>query len=460
MHAALSRIEDRELRAHAQAAVESMCWDILALSDISQLDVQQFLWRDIPCRWAIPEHEQGRLAEGLAQLFDQVGMSRYARICRSATTMAMLDAWSVLGGDAAHRMLVRELDRSGVLPADTDTWQWSQVFGMVEARAHEECACALEDAIAAGHLLPGASRWRTGQRGVIDAWLDAEENKLFDGLSPREAVERERLQHWLDPRHLSMNVVPVKMRTAICGMFEVARPAARKGGAGSGSRVGDGDAASAFAPLRLIVEQAALPTGLRLTERGRLSRAFVQDVGERLDWLDWRIGPVRGEDDIPMLGRLREFAVTLGLVRRRRQALVATPRGRAALNSVGTVCDLAMSELCLADGAEARVVQLVLAFLLLDGPHERGVLNRRTSRALFDAGWRTGSPVEDSLAPDAVEWWLTECVQLLDALGLLRQAGSWPAITYELTGAGRAAALVGLRACAFGPARDPRELPS
>jgi hypothetical protein len=180
-----------------------------------------------------------------------------------------------------------------------------------------------------------------------------------------------------------------------------------------------------------------------------------------MDWLDLRRGPISGEDDVRGLGQVRELAVAIGVVRKRRSALVATPRGRSSLRSERELREITMRQLCVAgEGLECAMTQLVLAFLLIDGACDRATLDARTYRAMYDVGWRTSRVIADELDPDAVSWWLSDRICLLDSLGLVRVDGSWKSYSYELTEAGRVAARAGLRACVFGPVRDLRVSPS
>ena len=41
--AALEPIESRDLRGGARAAIESLCWDVVPIADVTRLDLLQFL---------------------------------------------------------------------------------------------------------------------------------------------------------------------------------------------------------------------------------------------------------------------------------------------------------------------------------------------------------------------------------------------------------------------------------
>jgi len=180
----------------ARAAVESLTAGEFELAEISQLDLQMYLWHDLPRLGDMPESLMRHLPDGLAEVFERNAMPGHARICRSDTTRDLLTAWSRVGFVVANRRFGRALDRSGVVPVDTDTWQWSERSELEEYLAYDDCSRALEAAIAAGRLVPGAARWRSHQRAVVDEWLDAPADRA-DRLTPRQAIERERLAVWL-----------------------------------------------------------------------------------------------------------------------------------------------------------------------------------------------------------------------------------------------------------------------
>ena len=99
------------------------------------------------------------LALALGRVLDLVGLPRYAAICRSPETDAVLAAYERddREGFAAFR---RAEERSGVHPPDLPELTWGPVMGLREAGAFWSTAAALELAIAGGELRPGSRGWR------------------------------------------------------------------------------------------------------------------------------------------------------------------------------------------------------------------------------------------------------------------------------------------------------------
>ena len=129
--------------------------------------VQRFAWYELPMKWMESTEEHKRTLEAAAVLFDRLEMPRYAEVCSSEETAAILDAYEE-SIDRGKQMFRRACRRSGIDPPDLDDFEWSAVMGMEEATALGNAERALERATADGRLesrvVAGhrrSSRWPT-----------------------------------------------------------------------------------------------------------------------------------------------------------------------------------------------------------------------------------------------------------------------------------------------------------
>ncbi len=83
--------EDAGAARDAEAALESLTWGE-GLSVITQERLQHFLWYGLPMKWLTDTDHHRRIAVALGRAFDLLGLPRYAALCRSGTTAAVLDA--------------------------------------------------------------------------------------------------------------------------------------------------------------------------------------------------------------------------------------------------------------------------------------------------------------------------------------------------------------------------------
>ena len=85
------RAEDERLGGDAEAALNSLTWDE-GLETIIQYGLQAFLWYELPRKWMTDLEGRRHLAMALGRVLDLVGLPRYAAICRSPETDAVLAA--------------------------------------------------------------------------------------------------------------------------------------------------------------------------------------------------------------------------------------------------------------------------------------------------------------------------------------------------------------------------------
>jgi hypothetical protein len=434
------RAEDEHLGGDAEAALNSLTWDE-GLETITQYGLQTFLWYELPRKWMTDLDGKRHLATALGRLLDLVGLPRYAAICRSPETDAVLAAYERddREGFAAFR---RAEERSGLHPPDLPELTWGPVMGTREAGAFWATAAALELAVACGQLRPGSRGWRSAQQGIARRHLTAARPEL-EGRTWLEVVLGERVEQWARSRGWARRalVEPLSVRLQ-AGPVEVPT-----------------GAAEAVAPLRWLLARAG--EGIALTQKGNLARAVVVEAVERFGWHPLP-NPPRGEDDVFELWVLRDLARDLGAVRRSGRRLVATRVGRSLAGGAEALWRAVAGRLGAGDGFGAVVTELALA-LLLDagevpqaeaGEVLQAQLVERVHAAVVGEGWHdraTGRPPD----PEAVHRQLVEPLRLLRVLGLSQEGGDWQARTVALTGVGRATALEALRVRATGPRPDP-----
>jgi hypothetical protein len=192
--AAVTRVSAKhpELAIDAEAAAEILTAGE-GLEVLHQAAVQQFLWWTVPHK--TPESHWRSLVAGAAAVFDELGLDRYADIARSDITGEILDAWRADEEQGRKRFLAAHA-ASGIAAPDTALLEWSSVMGLDEAVARDTVERALEDAIVAGKLQPGAKGWRRTAADVCDATLRA---PLDDpgGQTLYTRITTERVQTWI-----------------------------------------------------------------------------------------------------------------------------------------------------------------------------------------------------------------------------------------------------------------------
>jgi hypothetical protein len=426
------RAEDERLGVTAEAVLNSLTWDE-GLETITQYGLQTFLWYELPRKWMTDLEGKRHLALALGRLLDLVGLPRYAAICRSPETDAVLAAYERddREGFAAFQ---RAEERSGVHPPDLPELTWGPVMGMREAGAFWSTAAALELAIAGGELRPGSRGWRAAQQSIARRHLAAARPEL-EGRTWLDVVLGERVEEWARSRGQARRALVEPLSARLRG-GPVAVPTG---------------AAEPVAPLRWLLARAG--EGIALTQKGNLARPMVVEAVERFGWQPLP-NPPRGEDDVFELWVLRDLARDLGAVRRSGRRLVATRVGRSLAGDAEALWRAVAGRLGGGDDFGAIVTELVLALLLDVGEIVEAELVERVHAAVVGEGWHdrvTGRPPN----PEAMRRQLAEPLRLLGVLGLSREGGDWRARTVALTGVGRATALEALRARATGPRPDP-----
>ena len=162
---------------------------------MTQHQVRCFCWYELPVKWMTSDNEHARVIAALARAFDLLQMPRYAAICRSDTTRAILAAYQAdtANGKAAFR---RAITASGTTPPDLPGFTWGAGMGSHEAAAWTSATELLELAIASGDLTPGTRGWKARQQELVRAPLDAPREEL-PGQSLAAVIISERAEAWV-----------------------------------------------------------------------------------------------------------------------------------------------------------------------------------------------------------------------------------------------------------------------
>ncbi|MFQ5968748.1 MAG: hypothetical protein ACE5MI_14280, partial [Acidimicrobiia bacterium] len=118
---------------------------------IDLASVQRFVWYELPVKWMGNGGLRRRTLEAAAELFDRLGMARYAEVCRSPVTSEIHHAY-VESQEKGIKAFQRANRRSGIDPPDLDNFVWGDVMGLEEAVARRAAERALEEAMTVGRF--------------------------------------------------------------------------------------------------------------------------------------------------------------------------------------------------------------------------------------------------------------------------------------------------------------------
>ncbi len=436
--AALGRLGARDADAAKAAAA---AWASVApdgeVSRVHQRFVQDFVWYRLPTKWFCDQDEHLEIAHGLAGLFDELRLSRYAQLCRSATTRQVIAAWhrGRKAGLAAYR---KALDGSGIEPPDTEVLAWGRVMSLEESDANDHVAVVLERAVAEGRLVPGGRGWRARQQELTVAALREQ--------VPGDPVQRDwlgvvtgaRMTRWLEQHRSSRRRILIgQWQTALLQPIEP-----------------PDEVSMVVAPLRWLLGQAS-DGALALTSQHRLSPPVVQAMGEEFGWFGPRDGvaPMR-EDDVRKAAVVHEVARHQRWVRRQGRNLTATKVGRAVCVDDVAVWRGLAAAIAAPDGFEGYVRECALLVLLgaeqAEQPGRRALLVALGELAA-EAGWHDPESGRGP-TPEEVGSFVDPLLATLVIFGLHTESDVPPQGGFDrLTDAGRATALEVLRVRATGP---------
>ena len=402
---------------------------------ITQAGLQQYLWYDLAQR--SPEQLRGPVAEATAVLLSLLGLDRYAAIARSASTARVLAAWDEAPGKGFTAFQAAR-SASGVEPPDTGLLVWGEVSGLEEAWARGAVETALEEAIVAGRLRPGRGSWRTVAAAICDEVLRA---LVGDGGAARAAsVLGERADTWVArARPASLRAWRESARAAM----DLLEPVS----------VDANDAAVSTAPIRWLLERCR--EGVPLTKAGYLPPPLVQEAAERFGWWPFE-GRPRSEADVHQLGVLRDTARRPHLLGPRARRLTTSRRGLLlAEDPAALFRDVSTTLAC--ENEYLKMLSEIVAHRSLAGPAVAHSLEQAVGPVITAQGWMTG---RDLVSEQQAGWAAHRALYHWRLFGLLDEKRppreDWQHADLSvtaLTPAGRAAALVFLRARAVTPGR-------
>jgi hypothetical protein len=426
------RARDAEAGRNAEGALSALTAGE-GFDHVNQHFLQYFLWYTLPKKFMASLEVKLDIARALGEVLEAAGMPRYAAICRSDTTRECIEAAEEYG--RGRKEYERAQQASGVEPPDTDVLKWGSIMGMREAAANAGAASALELAITAGELEPGASGWKKVQKKLTTAWLNAPNTNL-DGDTPLAAIHAERMAWWVRGRSNARGALLEPLLPRLDANSEVPD--------------GVGDALAPFAWFLTRAEE-----GIPLTEKHNLGRDFVRKAAGRWNWWELPGQPMR-EDDVVELWVLHEFAIARKLVRRRGRRLLATPAARRCLKDAEELWRTVAGGLVAGGGFFDAVAELTLAVLILKGETTTDDIVTTITAMLAEEGWGTGNQMDPRASVDErdVDMVMWELRHLAKPFGLMVEKGDWRARSLALTEVGAAAALEALRARATAPRND------
>lgn len=430
------RTEDRELALDAKGAFNGLTHGE-GVEQISQIALQEFLWYRLPEKFLTYDTHKRRVAAALGRLLEVLDLPRYAAICTSEQTRAVLAAYEN-DDDVRGRAAMRSaMGGSGVEPVDVEELAWGSVMGMEEAAAYYTVSDTLEMAIVAGEFTPGGRGWRQKQQAVVRQQLLRSREHL-DGASLLDRVLDERIDTWLD-RHRGRR--PEILRPLL--------PRLR------GPAALPDDLDRHIGPVRWLLERA--DEGLTLTQTHRLKPATVRAMTDAFGWDDG-FSRRKLEDDFREVVATRELAEAIGAVRRRKLHLQLTATGKTLLGDPLALWRRLCGVLVSAHAYDAAVQELALALMLQEDFGSRRHVAAGIAGVMDGEHWRSS----DGLAPDEryVSWALVDFHWRLEAMFLLQHDPDQPPWqdSWQLNQAGRPAAVEALRARATRPRETPWQM--
>ncbi|MEZ5282562.1 MAG: hypothetical protein R2770_19060 [Acidimicrobiales bacterium] len=399
---------------------------------VRQWNLQEWLWDQLTTKVLTYEPDYKTLAAAaLAELFDELGLDRYAAICRSEATAEVHAAFG-RSNRAGYSAMRKALAASGIEPTDTDTFAWGSVMDTAEYEALAEVQLVLEDAIQSGRLQPGTRGWKKTKAKIIDEALDG--NHLYQlGQSYRTAVLTERIAAWVDEPDGRSRELGRRRATIANRLLSPISPPA--------------DVAEAMRPLMWLL--SVFGKQQALTQAGYLNRAFVQQVSATRPWSDAHGADrvANAETDDVGLHQLRGLLQACGALRKRGQILERTRLGARMADDA----ELAWAQVVAHFGERqwGRFVTETAGLMLLGA--DRGLsaddLMAEVAETAGEMGWRIDrtEPPDQGAASRAFRGFA------LEVLGLTVEEGDWGSRTLALTPAGEVTVLAMLRHTAAGP---------
>ena len=365
----------------AEAAFGALTWG-QGLQIVSLRGVQEFLWYQLPSKFAVTldEHRRTRARpRGPCSTWSGSPATPNCAAARSPTPSWSPTTPTTAAGIAAYR---KALAAGGVEPPDIPgLLTWGGMLGVEEHAAFWSLADHLEVAITAGVYTPGGRGWRATATEVARGYLTVSRLEL-GGDSYLDRIHTERRDRWAESR-------------------------------------GPGRAALTQAVLPLLTDPPAVPVdaedhlaqirwflaafdgdGAPLTVNHTLGRALLTEACHRFDWLI--LGKqAPPENQLPEAHRLRSILTQLGATRRRGRRLLLTTRGQQLLKAdTPTLWDAVTGTLIPTEPAQAGAAEILLMLLVTDQAPAYG--SPVIADILTGEGWRTedGGP----LTADGTGW--------------------------------------------------------
>ena len=410
---------------------------------IRQASVQEWLWYVLPTKYVDYEPGyMGRLAGVAAELFDELGLARYAAICRSETTASVHEAYDRTELDGLEAMR-RAVEASGISPPDIEDFEWGAVKGLEEAMASFAVQDALESAICSGDIAVGKTGWRGHQRRVTAAVLDSDHPDQ-PGQSWRTAITTDRIQTWVDGASRRSEAL-YRLRSAVAN--RLLHP------------IGPPDG-TALAMTPVVGFLSSFTDQQPLTPAGYLTPGFVEQLHHEIEWPFRKDSfypphsktPPRRELDAYLLHTLRTWLQDAGALRKRNKVLLRTRLGAEAADNPDAAWEFLTRRLSTSPWEEFIVETVGLELIHRGGKADAEAVFESAAEIADDCGWYmegTDGPVPPS------KWHLQgayrEPSAILGACGLLEEGGNWQNRWLSLTDAGKTTHLAMLRASAAGP---------
>lgn len=280
------------------------------LDRVTEYRVQWFCWDELPGAWDQDVEQQWEVAQSLAFLLDEVGLSTYADLARSERTRQILEEAQDddEGAETAFRAAV---DASGIAPPDTDLLSWHTPMGLPALLTHERVANTLELARRTGEFTPGTRGSAPVRRRTNDAVL----GQPLEGteIPALTAILFDRFTMWAD-----VGASPLRRALLEPLMDDVL----------DASAIDGVDVSAPVARLSWLVQACREPQPL--TAAGYLKPDVVRAFVAEHDPFEREYGKGNREVNSLALTYTRQVAQELGLVRRYRGSLRTTRAGAAA----------------------------------------------------------------------------------------------------------------------------------
>lgn len=416
----------------AQFATAALDWLLPQggdLSELTQLELQDFLWLQLPASWPVPIGLQLEVAQALADLFALAGRERLAEVCRAQPTRAMFAAWAEGMGLGAYRFASQA---SGVEPPDTSQVVWSHLMGTGEGEVRREIGRLLEADVLAGRVVPDTPGWLVHATRLTDEFVTTPQ-PAWPGRTPLTVVREARVHVWLVTGNPGR-------RALLEPVAELIRDEPAVGA----------DALALLGPLAWLLER--FRADVCLTRTGRLPLSVVLPAVEHFG--AERDRPPRSERELPELSVAFALLRSAGLVDVDDRRAYVTAQGYAALSDRSTLWNQVLAEVFGGDELADTAIELASALLVRYGdPIPLDLLLTTVHTAL--AG--ECGPGDATIGPAELAVELEPWLGLAERLGCLRQDAVEGGYIVGLTPVGRDLALGGLRARALRPRRMAAE---